>query len=53
MSCDLPPSFPVLETVVGLVGTVFWSFQLVPQALETYRNKTAQGRSRADTGLAS
>ncbi|CEO98791.1 unnamed protein product (mitochondrion) [Plasmodiophora brassicae] len=46
MSCDLPPSFPVLETVVGLVGTVFWSFQLVPQALETYRNKTAQGVSQ-------
>ncbi|KAG0227408.1 hypothetical protein BGW42_002963 [Actinomortierella wolfii] len=35
----------ILENVFGMLGIVFWSFQLVPQAWETYKTKNVEGLS--------
>ncbi|CAJ0904282.1 12549_t:CDS:2, partial [Entrophospora sp. SA101] len=35
----------ILENVFGLIGTIFWSFQLAPQAYKNWHNKNTKGLS--------
>ncbi|CAG8483582.1 9100_t:CDS:10 [Acaulospora morrowiae] len=42
---DIPGYFVILENVFGLIGTVFWSFQLVPQVYKNWRSKSTRGLS--------
>lgn len=35
----------VAENVLGTIGTVLWSFQLVPQIIKSYRSKDTEGLS--------
>ncbi|KAF2635180.1 PQ loop repeat protein [Massarina eburnea CBS 473.64] len=34
---------PLVATVLGTIGTVFWCIQLVPQIIRNYRTKTTEG----------
>ncbi|CAB4435978.1 unnamed protein product [Rhizophagus irregularis] len=43
----IPSHYVVLENVFGLIGTAFWSFQLVPQAYKNWRGKSTKGLSQA------
>ncbi|KAK5814293.1 hypothetical protein F5H01DRAFT_22712 [Linnemannia elongata] len=35
----------ILENVFGMLGVIFWSFQLLPQAIDNYRAKSTAGLS--------
>nr|CAG8475020.1 8067_t:CDS:2 [Entrophospora candida] len=35
----------ILENVFGLIGAIFWSFQLAPQAYKNWHNKNTKGLS--------
>ncbi|KAF9580108.1 hypothetical protein BGW38_003373, partial [Lunasporangiospora selenospora] len=37
----------ILENVFGMLGIIFWSFQLLPQVYDCYRSKNALGLSRS------
>ncbi|GAC94690.1 hypothetical protein PHSY_002263 [Pseudozyma hubeiensis SY62] len=39
------PANAVAENVLGTIGTVLWSFQLVPQIIKSYRAKDTDGLS--------
>ncbi|CAK7236783.1 hypothetical protein SEUCBS140593_009735 [Sporothrix eucalyptigena] len=36
-------TIPLAATVLGLIGTVFWSIQLLPQIWKSYRSKSTEG----------
>ncbi|CAK7237708.1 hypothetical protein SBRCBS47491_010093 [Sporothrix bragantina] len=36
-------TIPLAATVLGLIGTVFWSIQLIPQIWKSYRSKSTEG----------
>ncbi|CAI2179565.1 7164_t:CDS:2 [Funneliformis geosporum] len=42
----IPGSYVILENVFGLIGTIIWSFQLIPQAYKNWRRKTTRGLSQ-------
>ncbi|CAG8623486.1 10499_t:CDS:2 [Funneliformis caledonium] len=42
----VPGSYVILENVFGLMGTVIWSFQLVPQVYKNWRRKSTRGLSQ-------
>ncbi|KAF9117125.1 hypothetical protein BGX27_003587 [Mortierella sp. AM989] len=35
----------ILENVFGMLGIIFWSFQLLPQVIENYKKKSTEGLS--------
>lgn len=35
----------ILENVFGMLGIVFWSFQLLPQVVDNYKAKSTEGLS--------
>ncbi|KAG0045714.1 hypothetical protein BGZ83_009042 [Gryganskiella cystojenkinii] len=35
----------ILETIFGMLGIIFWSFQLLPQVWDNYKAKTTKGLS--------
>ncbi|KAF9149632.1 hypothetical protein BG015_008568 [Linnemannia schmuckeri] len=35
----------ILENIFGMLGIIFWSFQLLPQAIDNYRAKSTAGLS--------
>ncbi|KAL1922546.1 uncharacterized protein VTP21DRAFT_10085 [Calcarisporiella thermophila] len=39
------PLFNILENVFGTIGTIFWSFQLLPQIWKNWKNKSSKGLS--------
>ncbi|KDQ61337.1 hypothetical protein JAAARDRAFT_149976 [Jaapia argillacea MUCL 33604] len=39
------PANPVAENVLGTMGTIFWTAQLVPQVWKSYRSKSTEGLS--------
>ncbi|KAF9998362.1 hypothetical protein BGZ80_006647 [Entomortierella chlamydospora] len=41
----MPTSRAVLENVFGMLGIIFWSFQLLPQVIDNYKAKTTEGLS--------
>ncbi|KAF9354618.1 hypothetical protein BGX34_010900 [Mortierella sp. NVP85] len=41
----MPTAKVVLENVFGMLGIVFWSFQLLPQVIANYQAKTTEGLS--------
>jgi uncharacterized protein with PQ loop repeat len=41
----MPTKQSILENVFGMLGIVFWSFQLLPQAIDNYRAKSTEGLS--------
>ncbi|KAG0365500.1 hypothetical protein BGX24_004125 [Mortierella sp. AD032] len=41
----MPSTRSILENVFGLLGIVFWSFQLLPQAIDNYKAKSTEGLS--------
>ncbi|KAF9130218.1 hypothetical protein BGW39_003312 [Mortierella sp. 14UC] len=41
----MPTTRSVLENVFGMLGIIFWSFQLLPQAIDNYRAKSTEGLS--------
>ncbi|KAG0244259.1 hypothetical protein BGX31_009440 [Mortierella sp. GBA43] len=41
----MPTAKVILENVFGMLGIVFWSFQLLPQVVSNYKAKTTQGLS--------
>ncbi|KAF8980027.1 hypothetical protein BGZ46_004740 [Entomortierella lignicola] len=43
----MPTSKAVLENVFGMLGVIFWSFQLLPQVIDNYKAKTTEGVSSA------
>jgi len=43
--CRMPTAKVVLENVFGMLGIVFWSFQLLPQVIANYQVKTTEGLS--------
>lgn len=36
-------SIPLEATILGTIGTVFWSVQLIPQIYHSYRTKSTEG----------
>ncbi|RIA86977.1 PQ loop repeat-domain-containing protein [Glomus cerebriforme] len=42
----IPNYFNILENVFGMIGTVLWSFQLIPQAHKNWRTKSTRGLAR-------
>ncbi|KAG0275203.1 hypothetical protein BGZ95_009076 [Linnemannia exigua] len=41
----MPTTRSILENVFGMLGIVFWSFQLLPQAIDNYKAKSTEGLS--------
>ncbi|KAF9917592.1 hypothetical protein BX616_000530 [Lobosporangium transversale] len=41
----MPTAKVVLENVFGMLGIIFWSFQLLPQVIDNYKAKTTEGLS--------
>ncbi|KAF9540283.1 hypothetical protein EC957_004442 [Mortierella hygrophila] len=41
----MPSTRSILENVFGMLGVIFWSFQLLPQAIDNYRAKSTAGLS--------
>ncbi|KAF9416241.1 hypothetical protein BGZ94_010264 [Podila epigama] len=41
----MPTTKVILENVFGMLGIIFWSFQLLPQAIDNYRAKSTEGLS--------
>ncbi|KAG0211988.1 hypothetical protein BGX33_003947 [Mortierella sp. NVP41] len=41
----MPSTRSILENVFGMLGIIFWSFQLLPQAIDNYRAKSTEGLS--------
>ncbi|KAG0336244.1 hypothetical protein BG004_008135 [Podila humilis] len=41
----MPSTKVVLENVFGMLGIIFWSFQLLPQAIDNYKRKSTEGLS--------
>ncbi|KAI1302839.1 hypothetical protein EDD11_005485 [Mortierella claussenii] len=42
---NMPTTKVILENVFGLLGIIFWSFQLLPQAIDNYKAKSTRGLS--------
>ncbi|KAF9299664.1 hypothetical protein BGZ74_008777 [Mortierella antarctica] len=41
----MPTTKIILENIFGMLGIVFWSFQLLPQAIDNYKRKSTEGLS--------
>ncbi|KAI8595878.1 PQ loop repeat-domain-containing protein [Dissophora ornata] len=41
----MPTTKVILENVFGMLGIIFWSFQLLPQVFDNYKAKTTKGLS--------
>ncbi|GJJ76208.1 hypothetical protein EMPS_08567 [Entomortierella parvispora] len=41
----MPSTRSILENVFGMLGIVFWSFQLLPQVVDNYKAKSTEGLS--------
>ncbi|KAF9937117.1 hypothetical protein BGZ65_001780, partial [Modicella reniformis] len=41
----MPTAKVILENVFGMLGIIFWSFQLLPQIIDNYKAKTTEGLS--------
>ncbi|KAG0365706.1 PQ loop repeat-domain-containing protein [Gamsiella multidivaricata] len=41
----MPTAKVILENVFGMLGIIFWSFQLLPQIIDNYKAKTTKGLS--------
>ncbi|KAG0048683.1 hypothetical protein BGZ83_006398 [Gryganskiella cystojenkinii] len=41
----MPSTRSILENVFGMLGIVFWSFQLLPQVIDNYKAKSTEGLS--------
>jgi len=41
----MPDTKSILENVFGILGIIFWSFQLLPQVIDNYKAKTTKGLS--------
>ncbi|KAF9947106.1 hypothetical protein BGZ72_010855 [Mortierella alpina] len=43
----MPSTRAILENVFGMLGIVFWSFQLLPQVIDNYKAKSTEGLSHS------
>lgn len=41
----MPTTKVILENIFGMLGIVFWSFQLLPQVVDNYKRKSTEGLS--------
>ncbi|KAG0022296.1 hypothetical protein BGZ82_011063 [Podila clonocystis] len=41
----MPTTKVILENIFGMLGIVFWSFQLLPQVIDNYKRKSTEGLS--------